>query len=165
MRAISVAVLFLVSCLVCHPAQCQHIPTFANPIEHSDWILRQLGQDSPTRPAADSKAHTMVEDYGLRLQGRPQILLFGDSITALGFLDAPEGSNLGYTKDYRGWAVLLNETLQNQAHVQNLAFVAGKNTRGLKGALHQLIEQLKPIAHEVVLVNLEFGANDAILGQ
>lgn len=156
--AIGLLVLFLI-----YRAQCQ---PFEDPMRQTDYIMRQMGWPSLMQPDDHAEVmDTILTDFKFSLQGRPQIILLGDSITALGFWKAgPEGDKFGFGPDYRGWVLMLNDTLQDQAHIENVAFKAGKNTRGFREALPALIEQLKPIAHEVALVNIAFGANDAIVG-
>lgn len=101
------------------------------------------------------------------LAGKPQIILVGDSITAFGFVDAsqPDAGKYNFGPNYHGWAVLLNDTLQQQANVVNMAFKAGTNTKGFNQSLPLWLDQIKRIAHEVALVNIAFGANDAIINK
>lgn len=144
------AICFFVLLLVC-AAECNTV----SPIEQTEWLLKKLGAP-PT---------TEHPDFRFRAQGKPQIILIGDSITAFGFVPQSEGGKFGFGPDFRGWALMLNDTLQSQAHIENVAFKAGNNTKEFRVALPALIEQLKPIAHEVALVNIAFGINDAIMGR
>lgn len=135
-------------------------------MEHTNWLVDTLMQQQNTSKQQTGNGTQL--DLGLRLQGRPQILLLGDSITGFGFVSGgPEGdaAKYGFSPDYRGWALMLNDTLQNQAHIQNLAFAAGDNSQTFKQRLSALVEQIKPIAHEVALLNIAFGLNDAIIGK
>lgn len=102
--------------------------------------------------------------WHLRDQGKPQIILLGDSNTQNGFLDCRSCGvfewALGST--YRGWAVLLNETLHHQAALVNMG-VGGATTKWFNTWMPLWLEQLKDIANDVVLVNIMYGTNDAAL--
>jgi lysophospholipase L1-like esterase len=118
-----------------------------------------------TPAAADpSTASPLVLDYGFKDQKRPQLVFFGDSITNFGFTGPGDLANqfkLG--AEYKGWALQLNDTLGHAGAMLNLAFKAGTNTKGLNQSLPLLLEQMKPVAQDIALVNLAFGANDAVM--
>jgi hypothetical protein len=64
---------------------------------------------------------------------------------------------------HTGWALKLNSSLQGQAAVVNLG-KGGSSTRGLIAqTLPRLLPQLAPLAHNVALAALCFGANDAVV--
>jgi lysophospholipase L1-like esterase len=115
-----------------------------------------------TDAAAASMAHAMTYGYGFKDRKMPQIVFFGDSITAFGF---ETGSSeyiqrvLKVGPEYKGWVVKLNDTLQQQAYLHNLAFKAGTNTRGFNQSLPLVLDQIKAVAQDVALVNIGFGAN------
>jgi hypothetical protein len=125
------------------------------------WELESSSSSTSEDPTA---ARGLVFNYGFRDQKRPQMIFLGDSITGFGFMSAgPDADKFNLGHDFKGWAVRLNETLQNQAAFMNLAFKAGTNTRGFNQSMPLLFEQLKTIAPDVALVNIAFGANDAVL--
>lgn len=136
-------------------------------IDQFDQSLPQqweLEGSSSSSSEDSTAARALVYDYGFRDQKRPQIVFFGDSITNFGFMSAgPDADKFKLGPDFKGWAVRLNETLQNQAALMNLAFKAGTNTRGFNQSMPLLFEQLKKVAPDVALVNIAFGANDAVL--
>jgi hypothetical protein len=111
--------------------------------------------------AASEMAHALTMDYGFKDRKMPQIVFFGDSITAFGFSngDSEVAKVLRVAPDYKGWVATLNETLQQQAYLHNLAFKAGTNTKGFNKSLPLVLEQIKGIAQDVALVNIGFGAN------
>lgn len=116
-------------------------------------------------PAADPlTASPLVMDYGFKDQKQAQLVFFGDSITNFGFTGPGDLANqfkLG--PDYKGWALQLNDTLGHAGALVNMAFKAGTNTKGLNQSLTLLLEQMKPVAQDIALVNLAFGANDAVM--
>lgn len=113
---------------------------------------------------AAGMAHALTMDYGFKDRQMPQIVFFGDSITAFGFATGDSESVKQILKagpDYKGWVVRLNDTLQQQAYLHNLAFKAGTNTRGFNQSMPLVMEQIKAVAQDVALVNIAFGANGA----
>lgn len=129
-------------------------------LDAPQWEIESM----PAAAADPSTASTLVVDYGFKDQKQAQLIFFGDSITNFGFTGPGDLANkfeLG--PDYKGWALQLNDTLGHAGAMINMAFEAGTNTRGLNQSLTLLLEQMKPIAQDVALVNLAFGANDAVM--
>lgn len=111
---------------------------------------------------ASDMAHALTMDYGFKDRKMPQMVFFGDSITNFGFADGSDSvaaKTLHLTPAYKGWVVRLNDTLQQQAYLHNLAFKAGMNTIGFNQSLPLVLEQIKAIAQDGALVNIAFGAN------
>lgn len=129
----------------------------------SERLLRLLKGSAELLNNGSTPATALVKDYGFRDQGKPQIILIGDSITAFGFVDGgPEAQQFQFGPGFRGWAVLLNETLGHKAALVNMA-QGGSSTKGLNNSMPLMFQQLRQYAKDVALVIIGFGANDAVL--
>lgn len=160
-------------------AQCSVVSSLADtfyggadPAQDSNGISRITAAADPAQASSSSTvdvedpyyARTMVYDYGFRDQKKPQMVFFGDSITDFGFWGpGPKADQFNLGPDFKGWAYQLNDTLDHQAAMLNLAFKAGTNTKGFNQSMALVFEQMKPYAQDIALVNLAFGANDAVL--
>jgi len=146
-----IALLLLLAAVYLQAATAQF-----NTYAETDYLLNALRE-------SEGEVSALGMNWGFQHLDKPQVVFLGDSITAFGFVDGgPDAEKFHFGPGFRGWAVLLNETLGHQAALVNSA-KGGSSTKGLNSTLPFLLEQLRPIARDVALVNIAYGANDAVL--
>lgn len=149
-----VVLLLLLLAAVCLQAAiaADDVDTYAE----TEYLLNALRE-------REGESSVLGMNWGFKHMDKPQVVFLGDSITAFGFVDGgPDVEKFHFGPGFRGWTVLLNDTLGHQAALVNSA-KGGSSTKGLNATLPFLLEQLKPFAREVALVNIAYGANDAVL--